>query len=53
MKKKEQERASKGILKAKERQALQDKRRFEDKLELKPKKGDFNEDIWQHEGNKK
>lgn len=50
VKKKEQERFAKGIVKAKERQSLTDKERYLAKLNVKPKKGEFNLDIWESKG---
>lgn len=50
VKKKEAERMSKGLLKAKERQALKDRQKHQINLKLIPKKGDFLEDIWENDG---
>ncbi|CAH0559562.1 unnamed protein product [Brassicogethes aeneus] len=51
IKKKEIANREKGILKAKEIQSMQDKKLYEIKKRNKPKKGDFNTDIWS-EGSK-
>lgn len=49
VKKKEAERKSKGILKAKERQSLKDKDEYLAKLKSQSKETEFLQDVWESE----
>lgn len=52
IKKKEIERKSKGILKAKERQSIKDREKYLAKIKSQSKKAEFVQDIWESESNK-